>query len=649
MFFHAGFAGFSGGFVGVDVFFVISGYLITSIISGEKEQGKFSLVDFYERRARRILPSLFFVLLVCLPLAWLWLSPQDLKEFFRSLAATSTFSSNIFFWKTSGYFDTSVDLKPLLHTWSLAVEEQYYVLFPLMLMAMWKWGSHWMLTLLACVALGSFAWAQRNSVLHPEAAFYLLPSRGWELLMGAFVAFYLRSRESLDQKKWLSEVGGAAGLLMLAGAIVFFNEATPFPGVYALVPTVGACLIILFASPRTAVGALLGQKAIVGMGLVSYGAYLWHQPLYAFARQRSLNEPGALVFAGLVVASIVLGAFNWKYIEAPFRSRTKFSRRQVFAFALIGSAMFIALGTWGRKQQGFPERLAPSTQAFASANMEVFEREVKDCWNRFEQQPDIEAACALGKTGRPVSFALFGDSHAGALLHELDSQTRQAGMSGLNYTYRSCPPLMALSLNHPTQADQNCMRLRSSFFAALRDKSSVPQTVIVNARWALLMEAERFDNGEGGNESGTDWHWELDPKTGDYQSAMRASIIESVRAILNSGRKVVLVYPVPEMGWSVPERLMKLSMVNGRVGDADASTSYERFLQRNKRAIEALDAIGESPQLVRIRPSDFLCNRALRGRCAAQAGGEPLYFDGNHLSAAGARPIVGEIKRQLVH
>ena len=201
IFFHAGFEAFSGGFVGVEVFFVISGYLITTIILSELEQGKFSILNFYERRARRILPALFLVMLVCIYFAWVWLLPSDMKKFSLSLVAVSVFASNILFWRESGYFDTDTALKPLLHTWSLAVEEQYFVLFPLFLMLLWRLGKRWILIILATVFVASLSLAQWGAYAQPDTAFYLLPTRGWELLIGAFAAFYLTTpnRKSLQK------------------------------------------------------------------------------------------------------------------------------------------------------------------------------------------------------------------------------------------------------------------------------------------------------------------------------------------------------------------------------------------------------------------------------------------------------------------
>ena len=364
--FHAGFQSFSGGFVGVDVFFVISGYLITSIIVAERNAGTFSLVNFYERRARRILPALFFVLLACLPLAWQWTTPGDLRAFSKSLAAVSIFASNIEFWRDSGdYFAAAAELKPLLHTWSLAVEEQYYVLFPLLIIYLWPFGLRWMMGLLLAGALVSLAAAEWGSVRHPAGAFYLLPTRGWELLVGSFVAFSHFARDEVEivsMNRAVGELAGIAGFLMIAFAVFAFDRNTPFPGVYALIPTLGTAFVILFATQKTFFGRLLGSRPLAGLGLISYSAYLWHQPLFAFARLHSLEQPSSLLLALLAVSAIVLGYFTWRYVERPFRDKRRVGRKTIFASAALMSAAMFGLGVLGFLKDGFPERLSSADQ-----------------------------------------------------------------------------------------------------------------------------------------------------------------------------------------------------------------------------------------------------------------------------------------------
>jgi peptidoglycan/LPS O-acetylase OafA/YrhL len=362
--FHAGFAVFSGGFVGVDVFFVISGYLITSIIISEQRQGTFTLAGFYERRARRILPALFLVLACTLPFAWMWLLPAEMKSFSESLVAVSAFASNIFFWRTSGYFDSAAELKPLLHTWSLAVEEQYYVFFPLLLMLLAHVSRRWLAGLLAAAALASLALAQLRVVVSPAATFYLLPTRGWELLIGALIALFLSRGKLAPRPRWVDELLAGAGLLLIAVAIFAFDRQTPFPSVYTLVPTVGAGLIILFAQPATGVGKLLGSRGFVGIGLISYSAYLWHQPILALARQQALAEPPRWEMAGFAVASLVLAFLSWRFVERPFRARARFGRREILGLGLAGSLFFAAFGLAGVRSGGFDSRMTPEQSAY---------------------------------------------------------------------------------------------------------------------------------------------------------------------------------------------------------------------------------------------------------------------------------------------
>jgi peptidoglycan/LPS O-acetylase OafA/YrhL len=353
--FHAGFEWFSGGFVGVDVFFVISGYLITTIIISEMAEGKFSIVNFYERRARRILPALFFVMLACLPFAWLWLTPTDLKDFGQSLVAVSTFSSNILFWWESGYFDTAAELKPLLHTWSLAVEEQYYILFPVFLMLTWRLGIKWVLILLSIVffiSLGVAVWGTQYAA-HPEiisGAFFLLPTRGWELLIGVFAAIYLKYNTHLKSHT-VNQMLSLLGFVMIAYSIIVFDKITPFPSLYALIPTIGTGLLILCAVPKTLVHKLLSLKFIVGIGLISYSAYLWHQPLLAFARHKVVGDVAELHLIFLCIASLLMAWFSWRFVEKPFRNKEKFSSNSVFVTSILGLIFFAALGLAGHSFQ----------------------------------------------------------------------------------------------------------------------------------------------------------------------------------------------------------------------------------------------------------------------------------------------------------
>jgi peptidoglycan/LPS O-acetylase OafA/YrhL len=369
--FHAGFSLFSGGFVGVDVFFVISGYLITTILISEMDEKRFSLVNFYERRARRILPVLFFVILCCLPFAWFLMLPSGMEAFSRSLVAVTLFGSNFLFWSESGYFDISTHYKPLLHTWSLAVEEQYYVFFPLFLMAFWRFGKSKILWILLFSFTFSLVIAYWGVINKPNASFYLLPFRAWELLLGAFAGFYLHSKMNGSAQVKASITQEALSLLGIS--LILFSMLTIGKDInsislYALMPTVGATLIILFGTSNTLAGQILSFKPLVWIGLISYSAYLWHQPIFAFARHASLTEPSKITFLSLTLVVLLLSWWSWKYIENPFRNKDKFNQKRIFKLSIFGSLIVMSIGLAGVISNGYLSRYSIQDQYLASLN-----------------------------------------------------------------------------------------------------------------------------------------------------------------------------------------------------------------------------------------------------------------------------------------
>ncbi len=340
--FHAGFEWISGGYIGVDIFFVISGYLITTILLKEQEQGTFSIINFYERRARRILPALFLVLLVCLPFAWFWLLPHELKDFGKSLLAVVTFVSNILFWLETDYFTADTELIPLLHTWSLAVEEQFYIIFPLFLAFFARKNKGVLVAIISFIALMSLALTEWGWRYFSEANFYLIPTRAWELMIGALTALYLFYKP--QPQGFICHLGSVLGLVLIVLALFFLDKNIPFPSVYALAPTIGTALIILFANNTTWVNKLLSLKLFVMIGLLSYSAYLWHQPLFVFARAYYMDTPSLSIMAILSIVSILMAYISWRYVEAPFRDKRCFSQQQIFIASLVGALFFILIG-----------------------------------------------------------------------------------------------------------------------------------------------------------------------------------------------------------------------------------------------------------------------------------------------------------------
>jgi peptidoglycan/LPS O-acetylase OafA/YrhL len=480
--FHAGFSAFSGGYIGVDVFFVISGYLITTLIISERQSGSFTLLRFYERRARRILPALFFVMSLCIPFAWLWLMPAERKAFFESLGAMAVFSSNILFWHESDYFAPAAELKPLLHTWSLAVEEQYYVLFPLFLAGVWRFGKRWTVAFLAALALASFATAMWAVQTHPAFAFYLLPARGWEIFAGALLAFFLEEYGETLRSRGISQLPSLFGLLLIAFAAIAFDRYMPYPSQYTLVPAIGTALIIVFATPDTFTGKLLGSRLLVGIGLISYSVYLWHQPLFAFARNYCLDEPGKLLMTALAVAALFLGGLSWKFVESPFRRKQGFSRRQLFISGTCFSAIFILLALSGELTDGFATASEQLLAYYARYPHEQFDREGLCLLKADQTYTDFSAQCVPANSAGGT--LIWGDSYAGTLSYGL----RQLLPGLIQYTAGGCPPVKDMDIAF----SGHCRAVND--FVMHQIERIQPGRVFLHAHWTVYSAEGLLEN-----------------------------------------------------------------------------------------------------------------------------------------------------------
>lgn len=384
--FHAGVTQLSGGYVGVDIFFVISGFLITGILSREIEGGNFSLLGFYERRARRILPALFVVLATTSVLGALILLPYELEFLGRSLIAVVFFVSNVLFWQESNYFAASAEFNPLLHTWSLGVEEQYYILFPIFLWMVWRWRKKSVVPLIGLLTVLSFGLAEYLSTEMPSANFYLLPTRAWELLAGSLAALYLLHRPTLT-----GHLADAVGVLGLAGILVSifaYDAATRFPSAWTLVPVLGTVGILVSASPQTWVGKLLSYRPFVGIGLISYSAYLWHQPLFAFARILDTEQhPSTWEMLLLALLSLILAWLSWRFVEQPFRRKEAFTRKRIFSMSGIGGASFIALGTAAIFMHGWPQRFPENQREWISTGPSEYGEYVRSAYRSVNRSP----------------------------------------------------------------------------------------------------------------------------------------------------------------------------------------------------------------------------------------------------------------------
>ena len=632
IFFHAGFATFGGGYVGVDVFFVVSGYLITSIILAEHKAGTFSLTSFYERRARRILPALFVVMLACLPFAWAWSLPSEVRSFSDSLVAVTMFSSNILFWLTSGYFEHDAELRPMLHTWSLAVEEQYYVFFPLFLLFMWRFRKRWTLIVLVIVAALSLLLAQKMTFASPSTSYYLLPTRGWELLVGVFVALYFFDNPAPHFGRFTSEIGGVVGLALIAYAIFAFDRTTPFPSYYTLAPTVGTALILLFSGPGTLVGRLLGNRVFVGIGLISYSAYLWHQPMFAFARQWLGRDPSKLALLGLAAIAMVAAYFSWKYIETPFRNKQKFSRRQIFIYSLVGAIFFVAVGIEGHQLRikTLWQMEHPHLVTFSQPSMKA---PARDCPN--PPQKLRFSFCKITGSG-PKRVVLWGDSHAGALAEDAPAIP---GAELYSIWHYGCPPVAGVRRFDHGADSVDCNRLSildgyAHYVAALK-----PDVVILDARWSLYLEGwQRQGVLQVAHKLLTDSDTDATIRPIAQRKALLRSHLLQTIEMFSQHARVILLTQVPDYG---PTGFHRLEVSN-------FSLPIEDMLAWHKDEMDVMDSLKGTPNLTVVDMKRLFCSDV---SCVTRKNGVLLYADDDHLSPRGADLswplIVGTVGQEL--
>lgn len=615
--YHAGVGLFPGGFVGVDVFFVISGYLITGILIEERRAGTFSLRRFYERRARRILPALFVVVLAVLPFAWMWLSPRDLKDFAKSLIAVSTFSSNFLFWRQSGYFDVSSELKPLLHTWSLAVEEQYYIVFPLLLAGVWRWSFRVILAVLLGVCALSLGFADVLWRYDATAAFYLLPSRFWEILVGSIAAFVLAERAGRMWPCRWAEALSLLGLGLIAYAVLAFDHATPTPGLATCVPVLGAALVVLFAQEGNLTHWLLGRKLVVGVGLISYSAYLWHHPLLAFARYRAEAPLDTLTTAALLAATLLLAAASWKFVETPIRRAARLTRRRVCVGAFASIAVGLGVG-------------------MVLKSPWVVEN---DAWS-LPARPVADRADIL----------LVGDSHAGHLFPGLRAKL---GDRVVNRSAGGCIPFFGVDRYDSRSRPGECVRLMN---AALEEFARDPKwrTLVLSTMGPVYIDGTPFRGKDPARVRGLGVVLTHDPSVLSRAVVFERGMRETLARLSTlPGKRVVFVIDVPELGLEEREC--------GTVGRALTVFGF-RLLEtppqprlcavpRAEVAVRTADyrvlvarVLAEFPQVRAFDPTQLFCDDAV---CHGVHDGHRLYRDMDHLSDYGSVYVAEHLAAML--
>jgi peptidoglycan/LPS O-acetylase OafA/YrhL len=633
--YHALPAAAPGGYIGVDVFFVISGYLITKIVASDIERGRFSIASFYVRRTKRIFPALFTVLATTLALACLFCTPRELRAFGRTLAATAAFGSNFAFWMDTGYFDTAAETKPLLHTWSLAVEEQFYLIWPLMLAVLY--GRRYARGVIWLAVVGSFAISVYFTARHQPTAFFLLPARAWELLLGAALALHMwpapagrRSREALT----------ATGLALIGGALFLFDRDTPFPGWAALAPCLGAAFIIAGGERgETHVSRwLLARRPVVFVGLISYSLYLWHWPLLALARTVARGHIATPTALAIVALAFVLSVVTWKFVETPFRVRQVAAAAPVlWRYAFVSTGVF-ALGFVVYTSQGFISLASPALLRAEAARFGINPL-TTPCLRRQTIVGPLPAdPCLTNADVHSRRLVIWGDSHASAVAPALVTVAADNGLSTHQLTMAGCPPLVAAAVEGPGADYGPCLAFNRQVMDYVREDSSVA-VIALSARWTLYTENVRFGDDPGPITYLTDdrdAEWSSDASRRVFARALKTT----VDRLRSAGKTVVLLGVTPPLGVNVPDCLARNEMPLSDMQPCDAES--EPILTHIAFADSVVAGVAASqPQVCAYLPKEALCKD---GRCLSESNEGILYANDDHLSLQGAAFVAKHLR-----
>jgi peptidoglycan/LPS O-acetylase OafA/YrhL len=621
IFYHAGFASFSGGFLGVDVFFVISGFLITTILLDELNNQKFSIVNFYERRARRILPALFLVLFVTTLVGYIFMPPIEFRGYAQSVVSVVAFMSNIFFYLEIDYFSLAAEEMPLLHTWSLAIEEQYYLFFPPLLYVIWKYSKQLIMPLfisLFVLSIAHMLWLNNSN--NPSASFYWIFPRIWELMAGSLCAYWGRQKENNGV---LANIG--FGVLLVC--IFSWSKELSHPGTFTILPVIGTCLIILYSHKGCLTYKVLSHKSLVGIGLISYSLYLWHQPIFAFISMKSIGKPNPIIILFGLFFTFFLAWLTYKYVETPFRNRREFNRNFILSSSAVLLTAFGFAGLYGHFMGGLPDRFDSLT---------FYDNTMKSSPKRSHCHSDdknyIAPVNACSYFNDKISWASFGDSHIVEPTFALAEILEAQGVGVRHHSYSGCSP----ALNYKINGKELCTQWLNETLSYLENDTSITH-VLLGFRYSTYIYRENLSayprvpkdvdlnissiNSLSENEK-LELYWQ--------------SLQEIITRLLESNKTIWLLDPIPELPMHIGKAVLTYSIFGGGriLDDLTLATSKEYYLKRHKFILERLDALSYNDKLIRIPVYDLICSDL---GCPAVIENSALYFDDNHLSVEGSR------------
>ncbi len=621
--YHAGFKFLPGGFMGVDIFFVISGYLITSFIVADIKDRTFSMVGFWERRARRILPPLFAVVAATLIAGWFIFLPFDYVQLAKEMASQAAFGSNILFMMQGGYFADSDQFKALLHTWSLAVEEQFYLFFPIGMALFARFVSKKFFYLLLPAAVISFVLCVIVVGISDRIAFYSLPFRGWELLAGAIVAV---SQSPTALKASLREILSALGLIMIAAALLFYRTSIAFPGYVGLLPVIGTALIIWGnGAGMTATGKALAIKPMVAVGLISYSLYLWHWPILVYARYIPIYEFNAGIALACIAAAFVLSILTWRYVEQPIRKKQIFpTRKNISLFSLVGLLIMAGLGAVIIIGKGLPQRFDDAVIAYASGKQDENPHR-EEC-----DQPNLSAieqskVCQTNPSAGKPTFIMWGDSIGDAIAPAFYSLSQKEGRNGYVVTGHGCVPILEAKAPRSFNGFDCTKSNKAIFDLIIREKI---KTLYLIGSWGNWLRPEQITFPDN------DAWYNADKDR--FNNITMAALQRMIDKLQEEGVKVyVVINPPPTPAPIDPPRQLALESRFG-VTSGKAFTPIENYLSNRKDGIDTFRSLSGDADVTYIDPKPYLCDTE---KCPLGRDGRSLYFNPGHLTAYGAHSL----------
>lgn len=625
--FHFSLPGLSGGFVGVDIFFVISGFLIGGILWSElSSQGRLSLTRFYMRRIKRLAPAYVVMALASFAVAWFVLLPFEFREFGKGLIAATLYLANVLFYRQSGYFDTGAEDKVFLHTWSLSVEEQFYIVLPVLLLLLAR-NRRMMIIALAGLFVASLVACIIATPSRPTATFYLFQYRAWELLAGVLLAIY--GRETGASWRYTSVLSWL-GITLIIGSIFFISPDRGFPGYQAIFPVAGTVLILLNGQHENLVNRALSARVPVAIGLISYSLYLWHWPVLVLSRSYLEGYDSVVVSAFWVAICMALAWASWRYVERPFRSTaspTPSTPRAVFSVAILASASLLALGAGVYLKQGLPERFAPNVRVHITASAD-FLQDFSRCKVATSGPLAGLETCPIGPSDTPPEVLIWGDSHLRAFYEGIAQVAREQQVAGLVIWHAGCPPFFGVQKREtaatPAQ-DEACSAANNKIQAAAAQLPSIKRVLLV-ARWSYYAQGSGY---------GADYNNKISLVGKDYTSLVETTI----KALSSTFESVFVLRQVPEIP-DYDSRLIARQLAFGHLEEGEALTARTSVtrsdLQERTALAEAPFRALDGDKITFLDPWPLLCDAA---NCSAIRDGAGMYFDNNHVTNTAARAM----------